>query len=90
VVPTSDYRRIVNDLAALITSGKLKPGEKLRSRSKLAEYYKVSISTVDRAMTVLHDRELVYGHQGKGTFVAGPADTPEPEPPETSPNRPAA
>jgi GntR family transcriptional regulator len=86
VVPTSDYRRIVNDLAALIASGELGPGDRLRSRSQLSQDYKVSISTVDRAMTVLHDRGLVYGHQGKGTFVAGPG--PEPEPPETSPETP--
>jgi DNA-binding GntR family transcriptional regulator len=60
----------VDDIAARIASGDLKPGDPLPPRTKLAEQYVVSVSTVDRAMTVLHDRGLVRGQQGKGTWVA--------------------
>ncbi|MBM0230778.1 winged helix-turn-helix transcriptional regulator [Micromonospora sp. STR1_7] len=65
-----DYRRIANEIAGRIKSGELAPGEKLPSTRELAEQYGVHISTINRVMTILKDRELVEGHPGKGVYVA--------------------
>jgi DNA-binding GntR family transcriptional regulator len=68
----ADYRRIANEIQQQIESGELSPGDKLPSTSKLALKYKVSESTISRAVGLLHDRGLVYGHPGKGVFVGQP------------------
>nr|WP_091609184.1 GntR family transcriptional regulator [Micromonospora mirobrigensis] len=70
-MPTAqpEFRRIVNDIAD-IKSGELKPGDKLPSTSQLAEMYGVSNNTAYRALAILHDRELIIGQQGRGTYVA--------------------
>ncbi|MBG6104090.1 GntR family transcriptional regulator [Micromonospora vinacea] len=65
-----DYRRIANEIAGKIKSGELAPGEKLSSTRELAEQYGVHISTINRVMTILKDRELVEGQPGKGVYVA--------------------
>ncbi|MFG1675947.1 winged helix-turn-helix domain-containing protein [Micromonospora sp. NPDC049282] len=65
-----DYRRIANDIAAKIKSGELAPGEKLPSTRELADQYGVHISTINRSMSILKDREMVEGQPGKGVYVA--------------------
>ncbi|MFI6244314.1 GntR family transcriptional regulator [Micromonospora sp. NPDC050795] len=65
-----DYRRIANEIADKIKSGELAPGEKLPSTRELAEQHHVHISTINRVMTILKDRELVEGFPGKGVYVA--------------------
>ncbi|MEH1164214.1 winged helix-turn-helix domain-containing protein [Micromonospora sp. CPCC 205539] len=72
LMPTEkvDYRRIANEITEKIKSGNLAPGEKLPSTRELAEEYGVHISTINRVMTILKDRELVEGHPGKGVYVA--------------------
>ncbi|MGK5742960.1 GntR family transcriptional regulator [Micromonospora sp. URMC 103] len=71
-MPTAEapYRRIANDITAKIKSGELKPGEKLPSTRELAEAYEVHMNTASRALSLLHDRELITGHPGRGTYVA--------------------
>ena len=71
-MPTAqpDFRRIVDDIAGKIKSGELKPGDKLPSTSQLAAMYGVSNNTAYRALAILHDRELIFGQQGRGTYVA--------------------
>lgn len=69
-VAKADYRRIADAITEKIKSGALSPGEKLPSTAKLAEEYGVSPATVYRAVSLLHDRDLVMGHPGKGVFVA--------------------
>ncbi|ROT25489.1 winged helix-turn-helix domain-containing protein [Micromonospora sp. HM5-17] len=66
----AEYRRIADEVTARIRSGELKAHDKLPSTAELAEQYHVSTATVNRAFGLLHDRELVYGKQGKGVFVA--------------------
>ncbi|MFI2710036.1 GntR family transcriptional regulator [Micromonospora sp. NPDC018662] len=39
---------------------------------ELAETYGVHINTAYRAMSLLHDRELITGQPGRGTYVAEP------------------
>ncbi|WP_447134309.1 GntR family transcriptional regulator [Micromonospora sp. LZ34] len=71
-MPTAQpsFRRIVDEIAGKIKSGELKPGDKLPSTSQLADMYNVSTGTVYRALSLLHDRELIIGHSGRGTYVA--------------------
>ena len=70
-MPTAEapYRQIANDLTARIKSGDLKPGDKLPSTRELAEQYKVHMNTASRALSLLHDRELIIGQPGRGTYV---------------------
>ncbi|WP_405429399.1 GntR family transcriptional regulator [Micromonospora sp. NBC_00617] len=71
-MPTAEapYRRIANEIAAKIKSGELKPGDKLPSTRELAESYAVHMNTASRAPSLLHDRELITGQPGRGTYVA--------------------
>ncbi|MFY1696973.1 MULTISPECIES: winged helix-turn-helix domain-containing protein [unclassified Solwaraspora] len=66
----ADYRRIADELTAKIKSGELPPGTKLPSTAQLADQYDVSPATVYRAVSLLHDRDLVVGHSGRGVYVA--------------------
>ena len=70
-VPRLTYREIADDLAARIRSGEYPPGEKLPSYAQLADIYSVSVSTAQRAVTLLHDRGLIVGEKGVGLYVAG-------------------
>lgn len=71
-MPTAEapYRRIANEIAAKIKSGELRPGDKLPSTRELAESYAVHMNTASRALSLLHDRELITGQPGRGTYVA--------------------
>jgi GntR family transcriptional regulator len=71
-MPTAQpsFRRIVDEIAGKIKSGELKAGDKLPSTSELAKIYDVSTGTVYRALSLLHDRELIIGQPGRGTYVA--------------------
>lgn len=75
-MPTAQpsFRRIVDEITTKIKSGELTPGTKLPSTSQLAVMYDVSTGTVYRALSLLHDRGLIIGQQGRGTYVAGPSD----------------
>jgi DNA-binding GntR family transcriptional regulator len=64
------FRRIAAEITEKIKSGELAPGAKLPSTSELAKTYGVSMGTVYRAMSLLHERDLIVGHVGRGTYVA--------------------
>lgn len=64
------YLAIANDLEGRIADGEWEVDEQLPSYNQLATAYKVSFATVARAIAILRDRRVVYGHPGKGTFVA--------------------
>jgi GntR family transcriptional regulator len=64
-----NYRGIADDIAARIAAGEYPPGAKIPSYSQLAELYSVSISTAQRAVTILQERGLAVGAQGRGVFV---------------------
>jgi GntR family transcriptional regulator len=69
VEPTTEYRRVLDDLVRRITAGELGPGDKLPSTVRLAAEYDVSISTIHRVTTTLEDRGLIRGVPGKGRYV---------------------
>lgn len=64
------YRRIANELTEKIRSGEYPPGAKLPSTRELADMYGVSTVTASRAVSILHDRDLVIGHPGRGVYVS--------------------
>jgi len=64
------YVRVVNDIAARISSGELSPGTRLRAERDLATHYGVSYGTVRRAMQELREQGLIVTIHGRGTFVS--------------------
>lgn len=64
------YERIFNHVYQRITSGDLKPGERVPSEKELAEQFKVSRITSKKALELLAQHKLVERIQGKGSFVA--------------------
>lgn len=72
----ADYRRIADAITFKIKNGDLAPGAKLPSTTALAAEYDVSVSTAYRAVSLLHDRDLVVGQPGRGVFVRDSPDKP--------------
>lgn len=64
------YMEIADDLQARIRAGEYAPGGRLPSYAQLAVLYSVSVSTAQRAITVLRVRGAVEGDPGVGVFVA--------------------
>lgn len=68
----SRHHDIADDLRQQITTGRLKPGERLPSEAGLADRYKVSTVTLRRALAILQGEGLVEKIHGKGNFVRRP------------------
>ncbi|MEU9371244.1 GntR family transcriptional regulator [Streptomyces avermitilis] len=68
----SRHHGIADDLRRQITTGRIRPGERLPSESGLAGRYKVSTVTLRRALAVLQGEGLVEKIHGKGNFVRRP------------------
>lgn len=68
----SRHHDIASDLRHQITTGRLKPGERLLSEVGLAARYKVSTVTLRRALAVLQGEGLVEKFHGKGNYVRRP------------------
>ena len=64
------YLRVADDIEQKIRSGEYSPGQQLPSVSEIGELYNVARSTAYRAVKELHERNLIYGQQGQGVFVA--------------------
>jgi DNA-binding GntR family transcriptional regulator len=71
---TPDYQRIAIEIREKISSGELKPGDRLPSISQLQKLYAVSAQPVKSALLVLQTEGLVEGHQGRGVFVVDQAN----------------
>ena len=63
------YREIADDLQQRIEMGEAPSGTALPKYQDLARRYGVSVSTAQRAVMLLRDRELVVGVPGRGVFV---------------------
>ena len=63
------HHDIADDLRRQITTGRIKPGERLPSESGLAGQYQVSTATLRSALAVLQGEGLVEKIHGKGNFV---------------------
>lgn len=63
------YFQLAAILRRQISSGRLRPGDRLPSEVQLCERYEVSPMTVRRAINILLDEGLVTASRGRGTFV---------------------
>ncbi|MFE4653588.1 GntR family transcriptional regulator [Streptomyces sp. NPDC056707] len=67
----SAHQKIAAGLRRQITRGDLAPGTQLPSTPALMEHYGVAGTTVQKALLMLKDEELLVGQPGKGVFVKG-------------------
>jgi len=73
------YERLANELGGLISSGTLRPGDRLPSVRRLSDERRLSASTVVQAFRQLEDRGLVEARPQSGFFVRhGGITRPEP------------
>ena len=63
------YLQVAGDLEADILSGRLVPGDKLRSLTTLSQEYGFAKNTIVKALKVLQKKGLIETHRGWGTFV---------------------
>jgi DNA-binding transcriptional MocR family regulator len=68
------YRAIVEALAADITGGRVRSGDRLPPQRELADRLGVTVTTVTRAYAEAARRGLVEGEVGRGTFVRAALD----------------
>jgi DNA-binding GntR family transcriptional regulator len=61
---------VAADLTDRIRRGDYKPGDKLPYARELAEMYDISVATAQRVYSLLQERGIVVGRQGKGVYVA--------------------
>src|SRR5262245_5183207 len=66
------YRRIRDELHALIRSGVYRPYDQLPSEAELMRHFGVSRVTVRQALDTLREDHVVHSRQGKGSFVSMP------------------
>jgi len=66
---TPGYRQVIDDIVAQISSGSLRPGDRLPSGRELAAHYDVSETVIRMAMVELKARQLLIGQKGKGVYV---------------------
>ena len=72
----ASYTALVDDIAADISAGRLKAGERLPPQRQFAYEKGIAASTAARVYAELLRRGLVVGEVGRGTFVAGQAPLP--------------
>ena len=66
------YLVIATALEAEIRSGRLAPGARLPSLTRLSQEYEVAKNTVVKAIELLKSKGLVKSQQGWGNFVSNP------------------
>lgn len=62
------YLKLKENIKELITTGQIKPEEKLPTENDLCEEYNISRHTVRKALNILEQEGFVYKKQGIGTF----------------------
>ena len=63
------YIRIVEGIKDAILNGELKEDSRIPSTTYLSTTYKINIATVNKAINILVDEDLVYKKRGIGMFV---------------------
>jgi DNA-binding transcriptional MocR family regulator len=63
------YLRVADAIEVAISNGRLPPGTKLPPQRNLAFDIGVTIGTISRAYALVHERGLVAGEVGRGTYV---------------------
>src|SRR6478735_10512726 len=77
------YMRLADSIESAIASGALPAGGKLPPQRNLAYDIGVTIGTIGRAYALVHERGLVAGEVGRGTYVldrtqVAPGNQPDP------------
>jgi len=72
------YQALAAAIGDAVTSGELRPGQRLPPRRDLADRLGLSVSTVSSAYLEAERRGLVTGEVGRGTYVRPPAANGEP------------
>lgn len=72
-VPEPRYAAIKNYVLDAISSGALKPGDRLESESELRKHFGVSRMTAHRALRELKHAGVIVRMPGVGSFVADPS-----------------
>src|SRR5215467_7069304 len=72
-MPTSEYLKLADTIAAEIADGTLRPGDRLPPQRNFAYKRKIAVSTASRVYAELLRRGLVVGEVGRGTFISGEA-----------------
>ncbi|MEU5883816.1 PLP-dependent aminotransferase family protein [Spirillospora sp. NPDC047279] len=73
-----DYRAVADAVAADITAGRLRPGDRLATQRAFARERGIAGSTAARVYKELVRRGLVVGEVGRGTFVRSAEPVPGP------------
>src|SRR5215831_909155 len=76
IMTATEYIGLVDELAAAIAAGRLKPGDRLLPQRAFAYKKGIAASTAGRVYAELLRRGLVMGEVGRGTFVAGDLASP--------------
>lgn len=63
------YVRLANQIEIAIDDGLLKPGAKLPPQRNIAFDLGLTVGTISRAYALVHERGLVSGEVGRGTYV---------------------
>ncbi|TAJ25956.1 GntR family transcriptional regulator, partial [Bosea sp. (in: a-proteobacteria)] len=66
-----EYVKLADAIAADITNGTLRPGDRLPPQRDFAYDRGIAVSTASRVYTELLRRGLVVGEVGRGTFISG-------------------
>lgn len=66
-----EYVKLADAIAADISNGVLKPGDRLPPQRDFAYERGIAVSTASRVYTELLRRGLVVGEVGRGTFISG-------------------
>ena len=64
------YKKVETHIREHMESGEWVPGDLIPSESQLSEFLDVSIGTVRKAIDQLEQENLLFRHQGKGTYVS--------------------
>ncbi|MFE2838485.1 GntR family transcriptional regulator [Streptomyces mirabilis] len=67
----SAHQKIAAGLRRQITRGDLAPGAQLPSTPMLMEQFRVAGTTVQKALVMLKEEDLLVGQPGKGVYVKG-------------------
>ena len=66
-----EYVKLADAIAADISNGTLRPGDRLPPQRNFAYDRGIAVSTASRVYTELLRRGLVVGEVGRGTFISG-------------------
>ena len=68
------YLQIVDIITNDISSGKLKPGQKILSVREYAMLFKANPNTICKALSILEDKKLIFTERTNGKYVSNNLD----------------